>query len=306
MDVKQKQLLEYRSYPKGYYHLCTDGKKGLLFYTNQQYAFTMCSIALITLKYQVKVYSSEVMPTHIHLLLSGTGEQCVKCYKFILARIRKILKEDGYPLPPDDYWFKLISVDSTESFKKLVVYLARNKYEKGDCTPVGNLWGTGYLFYNQFAALITGTRVSEMSARQVARIIRSTMVLPPNWEIHPVLGILPRCFISTDKVYELFPTAKDYVTAMVKDYESFVKIAASVDEEIALSLEEAKDIVNVLSRDLFHSVRLRDLTSEQKGMIAVKANAGYGLSAKQLSQALYIPEYVITQLINSKDYGKRK
>ena len=305
MDLKQKQILEYRSYPKGYYHLCTDGKKGLLFHTNEQYAFTMCSIAIITLKYKVKVYACEVMPTHVHLLLSGTGEQCVECYKFIIARIRKKLKEEGYPLPPDDYWFKLRSVDNTESFKKLVVYLARNKYEKGDCTPVGHLWGTGYLIYNQFAALITGTKVSEMSARQVARITGTTMELPPDWEIHPMLGILPRCFISTDKVYELFPTAKDYVTAMVKDYESIVKIAASVDEEISFSLEEAKDIVNILSQNMFPSVRFRDLTPEQKGKIAVKANASYGLSAKYLAQTLYIPEYVIIQLINSKDYGKR-
>ena len=304
MDARQKQINEYRSLPKGYYHLCTDGKKGLLFYTTEQYAFTMCSIALITLKFNVKVYACEVMPTHVHILLSGTGEQCVECYKFIIARIRKKLKDDRYPLPPDDYWFKLRSVNNTESFKKLVVYLARNMYEKGDCTPMGHMWGSGYLLYNQFAALITGTKVCEMSARQVARITGTTMDLPPDWEIHPVLGILPRCFISTDKVYELFPTAKEYVTAMVKDYESFVRIAASVDEEITFNLGEAKDIVSTISWDLFPTVRFRDLTSEQKGQLAVKANADYGLSAKLLAQALYIPEYVITQLINSKDYGK--
>ena len=305
MDARQKQINQYRSSPKGYYHLCTDGKKGLLFHTKEQYAFTMCSIALITLKFKVKVYACEVMPTHIHILLSGTGEQCVECYQFIIARIRKKLKEDGYPLPPDDYWFKLRYVGDTESFKKLVVYLARNKYETGDCTPMGHLWGTGYLLYNQFASLITGTKVSKMSARKIASITGTTMTLPPDWEIHPVLGILPRCFITTDKVYELFPTAKDYVTAMVKDYESFVKIAASVDEEISFSPGEARDIVDDLSQNLFPSVRYNDLTPEQKGMIAVKANALYGLSANLLAQALYIPEHVILQLINSKDYGKR-
>ena len=305
MDARQKQINQYRSSPKGYYHLCTDGKKGLLFHTKEQYAFTMCSIALITLKFKVKVYACEVMPTHIHILLSGTGEQCVECYQFIIARIRKKLKEDGYPLPPDDYWFKLRYVGDTESFKKLVVYLARNKYETGDCTPMGHLWGTGYLLYNQFASLITGTKVSKMSARKIASITGTTMTLPPDWEIHPVLGILPRCFITTDKVYELFPTAKDYVTAMVKDYESFVKIAASVEEEISFSPGEARDIVDDLSQNLFPSVRYNDLTPEQKGMIAVKANALYGLSANLLAQALYIPEHVILQLINSKDYGKR-
>ena len=95
------------------------------------------------------------------------------------------------------------------------------------------------------------------------------------------------------------------MTAMVKDYESFVKIAASVDEEISFSPGEARDIVDDLSQNLFPSVRYNDLTPEQKGMIAVKANALYGLSANLLAQALYIPEHVILQLINSKDYGKR-
>ena len=91
---------------------------------------------------------------------------------------------------------------------------------------------------------------------------------------------------------------------MVKDYESFVRIAASVDEEITFSLGEAKDIVSTISWDLFPTVRFRDLTSEQKGQLAVIAYTNYGLSAKLLAQALYIPEYLITQLINSKDYGK--
>jgi hypothetical protein len=48
MDSRQKQILEYRSYPRGYYHLCTDGLKGgLIFNNDKQYAFGMFLMGII-------------------------------------------------------------------------------------------------------------------------------------------------------------------------------------------------------------------------------------------------------------------
>ena len=67
---------EYRSLPKGYYHLCTDGwKDGKLFHTDEQYANGMNTMALIKVKYQVRIYAFELMKNHMHSILAGTGEQ---------------------------------------------------------------------------------------------------------------------------------------------------------------------------------------------------------------------------------------
>ena len=307
MDSRQKQILEYRSYPNGYYHLCTDGwSGGNLFNTIGQFAFGMCTIALLTLKFGVKIISFELMPNHIHIAICGTGEQCLDSFFFIMERIRKRLKEDGNLVPPDSYWFKLVPVENRSALKDLIVYLARNKYEKGECTPVGHLWGTGYLVYNQFADFIRGTKVKDMKVRDIEKIVGSRIKLPSDWEIHPQLGILPASFVRTDKVLDLFPTVKDYMAALVKEYEADVKISKTVGESVTWSFQEAKDITLRQLNDDYPGFSADKLTTEQKGELAVKVNAHYDITPYHLARVLGVQEYVIKQFLNSKDYGRRK
>jgi len=307
MDARQKQISEYRSYPRGYYHLCTDGwSGGNLFNTIGQFAFGMCTIALLTLKYGVQIIAFELMPNHIHIAVCGTGEQCLSCFYFIMERTKKRLKEDGYPLPPDSYWFSLVPVEDRFALRDLVVYLARNKYEKGDCTPMGHLWGTGYLVYNQFAEYISGIKVKDMKVRDVEKFVGSRIKIPADWELHPKLGILPGCFVRTDKILDLFPAVKDYMSALVKEYEAVVRISRSVGESVTWSFQEAKDItIRQLNKD-YPGLSLGTLTTEQKGELAVKVIANYDVTPSHLARIMGLQEYVIKQFLNSKDYGRRK
>ena len=94
MDKRQKKRQEYRKLPLGYYHLCTDGwGKGKLFHNRKQFALGMTAIALVSLRYNVKIYVFALMPNHIHILLSATGNDCVEVFDFLLRRINKQLKE---------------------------------------------------------------------------------------------------------------------------------------------------------------------------------------------------------------------
>jgi len=305
--MNSKKNVEFRSMPFGDYHLCTDGwKEGKLFHTPEQYAFGMATVALMTLKFGVKVCSFELMPNHVHMLLTGTGQQCLDCYYFLIQRINKRLKSDGYPLLPPDYGFKLIPIEDDHSLRHHIVYLMRNKYEKGVCTPCGHMWGTGYLVYNQLAEVITGTRVKDMKVRWLERRIGSRIPLPEEWEIHPVLGILPSNYIDVERILILFPTVKDFMTAMVKDYESYVRISESTGETIEWSETEVKDVLARLCDVIFPQKRLYHLTPDEKCRLAVQADDKYHIPTHLLARALYIPEYIIRQAVGSKDYGFRK
>ena len=307
MDAIQKQTQFFRSLPLGYYHLCSDGwQKGKLFHTDEQYAFGVSGLALSTLIHGVKIYAYELMPNHFHILLCATGEQCLSLFFYIIRRINKKLKEAGYPCLPDDYWFKLVPIKNKEQMKDLIAYLARNRFEKGACTPFGHKWGTGCLPYNQLTEFITGTQVRDMSQRELEQLVGSRTSLPADWEIHPVLGILPKNFVCIDKVLQLFPTVKEYTTCMVKQYESAVIIAESVGESVEWSAEEAKDILMNLCDRLFPGKRLYDLTADEKGRLAVQADSLYHLPTPALSKHLQLSEYVIRQLLHSKDYGLKR
>lgn len=303
MDSIQRQTKTLRSLPYGYYHLCSDGwQKGKLFHTTEQYAFGAAGLALSTLKFGVNIYSYELMPNHFHILLDATGHQCLDIFYFLVRRINKKLREAGLPCLPDNYWFKLVPVENKEQMRDLVIYLARNKYEKGICTPFGHMWGTGYLVYNQMAQFITGKKVRDMPVRDVERLVGCRIPLPADWEIHPVLGVLPKNFVKAEKILDLFPSVKDYLTRMVKQYESIVKIADTVGEDMDWSDSEVYDVLYKLSG----GKQLRLLSAEEKCKLAVQADILYHFPIPLLSRHLQLSEYVIQQVLRSKDYGLRR
>jgi len=266
----------------------------------------MSSIAVASLKYSIRFYGCELMPNHLHMVVSATGSVCNEVFSFLRRRINLFLKEDGFPLLPENYGFKLISIDSRESMQAHLVYLARNAYEKGLCTPCGHKWGSGYLLYNELSWLIRGTKVKDLSQRAIFREWGIRDALPPEWEIHPELGILPSNFIDTDKVRSFFPSVKDYMTRLVKDYESYVRISAGLGETIEWSYPEVRDIVKTAFHQEDPGGRLEDWDNEKKCRLAVKLNDEYGISASFLAKAMGVPERIVLQSLRSKDYGIRK
>ena len=306
MTLRQKAAAAYREQPKAYYHLCTDGwQNGKLFHTREQYALGMSTIALTTLKFNVRIYAFELMPNHIHVILSATGAQCLDCFYFIFRRVNKRLQADGYPPLPEDYWFKLIEVPHREAMKSQLAYLARNPYEKGRCTPMGHRWGTGYLLYNELTEHIRGQRVGDLPVRTVERMVESRMHLPPDWEIHPDLGILPFNFVDQQKLQSLFPVVKEFMTRMVKDYESYALLSRSLGEEIEWSIHEVREIVEKYLKNTFPGQSMDQLTREELCRMAAALNKRYQISPELLSNVIPAPVKVLSQAIRSKDYGYR-
>ena len=112
--------------------------------------------------------------------------------------------------------------------------------------------------------------------------------------------VLPQSFVDMGVLYKVFPTAKEFETRLVKDYESFIEIADQIGEEITFSVEEAKDIVK---QELMKEGRgLSDLSNDDRCALAVRLNKKYRLDAVSLSQSVFIPVRIISQALKSKKY----
>ena len=112
--------------------------------------------------------------------------------------------------------------------------------------------------------------------------------------IQPTLGmVLPQSFVDADVFYKVFPTAREYLIKLVKDYEAYTRIATQVGEEVEFSMEEALDIVRQeLNRA---NLSLDRMDSDSRCRFAVQMNRKYQLKAKHLSLALLVPERVLAQ-----------
>ena len=304
MDKRQKRRAEYKTWKKGYFHLCTDGwKGGKICHDEGEYVYIVNTISLLDLLFPVKVHSYEVMRSHVHLLLSGLGADCVAVFDYVKRRINKRLVEDGHPPLPDDYDFRLIPVEDEEQMRKNAVYIARNASEVLNIRPGTYLFGSSMAFYSDVSRLVETVRAGDLSARALRKMFHTWRPIPPDRPISPVLGMaLPQGFVDFGVLFKVFPTAKEYETRLVKDYEAFVEIADQVGEEIVFSLEEARDIVDM---ELMKTGRsLSSLSSDDKCHLAVQLNQRFRLDARTLSQALFIPARVISQAIHSKRYKK--
>ena len=165
MKERSKRRTKYRTWKKGYYHLCTDGKRGVICYDEAEYAHLVNVIAVLDRKFSVKVHFYEVMRSHVHLLLSGRGTDCVDAFDYLKYRASRRLCEDGHPPLPKDYDFKLIPIEDEDQMRRNIVYMARNAFEVQEVVPGGYLWGSSMLAYSRLPRLFENVRAGDLSKR---------------------------------------------------------------------------------------------------------------------------------------------
>lgn len=297
----------YKTWPKGYYHLSTDGKwDGTIFHTPELFAFGMTLLGLVTLHFPLKLYDFSLMDNHLHLLLSGTGKVCTDAFHYMVRKLNIRLGEAGWPPLPENYGFKLVPVESKEQLANVFIYIDRNAYEKQISIPGGYPWSAAMLHHSKWGAVIKGVCADTLKKRELIRLTGSRKPVPGNWEFHPVLGLLPKHFVQNRKFLELFPTPKVYESRLVKDYEAVVKVAETLEESVDFSPEEMDGIMNLLLVNRFNGKTLGTLSNEEKGRLAVMLGKDYHLSPAQIAIVLEMPEYLVKQSLNSKDFGRRK
>ena len=161
MKTYRKSREEYRTLGKGYYHFCTDGwKEGNIFNTIAQYAYGMVLIGLISLKYSIVIYDFTLMPNHIHIIMSGTGEAALEAFGYLKRKLNKMLEADGYRPLPEEYSFRLEPVKDKDQMRALILYIARNHYEKLFAVPGGWPWCSTYLHYSVLGSLLEGKKAN--------------------------------------------------------------------------------------------------------------------------------------------------
>ena len=307
MKTLIKNRKDYQSWKKGYYHLSSDGwQEGKLFNNEQQFAFGMTLMGLITLRFEIVIYDFTLMDNHFHILMSGKGADCVGVFDYLKKKLSARLIRDGFPPLPEDYGFKLTPVKDEEQMRINFLYLDRNPFERGLCVPVGYPWGSAYLHYSELGECLEGVPASSLSGRKMELLTGSRTPVPGHWKFNPQLGLLPESFVDNSLFERLFSGPKDYQTRLVKESEAFVKLGASIDDIPVFSQLEMNDIAEMLARELFPGKRLRTLSQEEKGRLCLPLEERYLFTPTQIAETLSLPEYLVKQLLSSKDYGKRR
>ncbi|MBQ4287054.1 MAG: hypothetical protein II770_03395 [Bacteroidales bacterium] len=305
MIERKRRRAMYRTWKKGYYHMCTDGKMNILCHNDTEYANLVNVIALLPLRYHVSIHSYEVMRTHVHMLVSGRGTDCVDAFDYLKYRASKRLRKDGYTPLPVNYDFRLIKVEDVEQMRRNFVYIARNAFEVQDVVPGGYLWGSSMIYYSQVHRLLRTVRAGELSARKIWEILGTSTrtPIPDDYLIHMPSGmVLPQSFVDTKVFYKVFPTARQYHTALVKDFEGYMMVADQLGETVTFTQEEVDTIIEQVSASDYKGVKPDHMTMDERFRLASALQKKYRLSVDQLAAGLSLPARMLAQALRSKQY----
>ena len=186
------------------------------------------------------------------------------------------------------------------------IYVDRNPHEKQICVPAGYPWGSNPLHFSLYGTMLRGRRADTFSKRELKKMTCTEKPIPPHWEFHPELGLLPASFIDNRLFLKLFKSPKAYESRLVKDYEAFVQVARTLDEMPDYSPEDYVLIVNQLLQAEYKGRRLHQLSPDEKGkMVVILANR-YGMNAEQIAQAMNMSLRLVQQFLRAKDYGRQR
>lgn len=291
-----------RAEGEGDYHFCTDGLKGgLVFNTVAEYAFGMFMIGIICFKFGIDIYAFTLMPNHIHIVLHGTGTNCLLAFDYMKRKLSSRLVKDGYAPLPDDYWFKLKKIESQQQLKNEIIYVLRNPLEKGLGIVGGYLWSSGWVYYSDLSKAIETIPVSQLSKRSLRLLLGGEEDLPQEWRVNAYIGLMPDSFVNMAAVRNLFQGPKELQAAIVKDYEAFFQIANSLGELAEFGKGETEIIVNHVLQKRFGGRDLKLLSETEKGKLIIVLNREYGLNSYQISTSVFVKERIVRQLLQSKE-----
>ena len=303
MDERMKRRAMYRTWKKGYYHLCTDGKTNILCHDDAEYANLVNAIAVLPLKFPVRIHAYEVMRTHMHLLLSGNGAACVDAFDYLKCRAARRLRKDGHPSLPRNYDFRLINVEDEDQMRRNFVYVARNAFEVQEVVPGGYLWGSSLLFYSMVPILFESIRAGDLSLHKLRETLETRIPIPKDYLIHMPSGmVLPQSFVDTKVFYKVFPTARQYHTALVKDFEGYMMVADQLGDTVSFTQEEADMIIDQVLTSDYQGVKPDNLTMDERFRLASALQKKYRLNVNQLAAGVLLPASILAQALRSKQY----
>lgn len=202
----------------GYWHVCADRLIGsLLFRDEEDYRMGMNVIPICLYSLDLIEYCHALMSDHFHLLGAGTYSQMMNLFRAIKCRLGRYTAWKYHEKQPLRDWdCEIFPLPDATAFRNEVGYILRNEYAAGVNAPLNSRWNTGHLYFNPWLDAIKGTKVGDMSIREVRAILKTKTPVPDGYEFHNGI-ILPKCYVSYRKVEELFGTSIDFFQSL-KDW----------------------------------------------------------------------------------------
>ena len=282
-----------------YWHIYTDGTKMQnIFCCEEDFATGMWTLAsALHLCKSVRALTFELMGNHLHLILAGQQEECIKAFDLFAARLRQAFPKRQRAIDWSKFKMDILPIESLQALRNEIIYVNRNAFVANpEYTPDSYPWGGGCAYFNPWLRHLKTTNLGEMKVNSQRSLLHTRDVAPFSQLIE--VGSMPFipsfCDISLGE--SIFRDARSYFNSLTRNAEAFSQIASRLKDTIFLTDEELYSVIcSHISKE--YSIKSpSQLSAQQKIDTARHMHFGYNASNQQLRRMLRMDLSILEEL----------
>ena len=270
------------------YHACTNGlSQDLMFCNADDFREGMNDIPVCALSVGIKIYAFCLMNNHVHFLLKGQYDDCLKfmrLYKQMRSRRLRARHGAWYKLRGAD--ISVVLLDSAEYQLNAIAYVLRNPVAAGIAVMPGEYkWSSASLYFGDKAFCLPGCKkMSELSVREKFRMLKSRISFPDHYIVDSDGMIFPGSYTEYESVARMFGSPKQLLFYETKNQDLTSELETGIVAKTKYKDEELLCSLDWLSGDKFHGRKYRELRIEDRYKVAKELHRRYGCSVKQTAR----------------------
>ena len=280
---------------KNCWHFFTDGNAvDQLFINRQDFVDGMNRIFVLTQKYDdIIILAFTLMDTHVHFVIYGEFYSCNKfMHEYIRLTSMNISKMYSESKKLRDLPVCHQVIDSDLYLKVVIAYVIKN-------APVGGLryncfdypWSSGALYFRNdqewtvphWKQSSTFQSLTSLYIKEKQQLLRTRQLI--SREAH-IIGdlIFPGDYVAWEVVESIYKTHKSYNYFLCVSKEEDVESKAEIISHLTIPIQEMRQHRNELAIKLFGKCTIRDLTTNQRILLAKTLKSNYNSSPKQIAR----------------------
>ncbi len=290
-----------------FWHICTPGEnQTIIFQSNEDYHYGITALGLAKAKFHdVEIYTYALMSNHLHLILSGTKEQCIQFiqyYKRLLMIYFSRTKQLRNLASFDEA--QCIAITDLRMLRNEIAYVNRNGFVEYVCpTPFAYEWGCGRYYFT--IPQPVNREFNTLTIREKRAILhKSDVTLPDNYTVDEKY-LDPRSFCNFHKGELYYNPEQQYFIMLSRNFEAFSAIAERLGDQNFLTDNEIYPAACMISNSEFGVKTPSLLPSEDKIKLVRILHDKYHASNKQIARVVSIPVATINQLYPLAANGKQ-
>jgi REP element-mobilizing transposase RayT len=267
----------------------------LWFKDEEDFKAAMNFVAVMASLLNVRVVAFMLMSNHVHFVLECSYEDAqefITRFKKYYSQYFRTKYSKGGLLYRNGVDIREVMIEN-ESFERAVAYVHMNPVAASICLNSTQYpWGTGSLFFN--AGTVRGTRVGDYGVRELVRVIRSKVALPPHWLLGEEGYILPSSYVPVKWVESVFRTPK-----RMNYFLNSSSKARRTNESPGFSDQLMHSAIRDLSISLFHKPGFAELGDQQSAELLRQLRYRFSSDPAQLARVSGLSYARVCELLES-------